>query len=131
MDRLFPEFFEDGLWAPRWGLATETAYPAINIWEDDAGFHVEAELPGYRLEDLEILVEGQNLTLKGERQAAPVEGVTCHRRERNGAAFSRVVRLPLDVEAGKVEATLKDGILMVHLPKAESAKVRKIPVLTK
>jgi len=127
MDRLFSDLFNPvhrthggGLW--------ETEYPALNVWEDEGSFYAEAELPGYKLSDLEITVVKNELTLKGERQLPEDENRTYHRRERPQGAFSRVLYLPAEVNADKVEATFSDGVLHLQLPKAEAAKPRKIPV---
>lgn len=103
-------------------------FPAVNLWEDDRNLYAEAELPGMSLENVEVLVMGNELTLKGERRDNPPEGAAYHRRERGAGTFTRVVRLPIDVNAEGVEATLRDGVLTVTLPKTEKARPRKIQV---
>lgn len=133
MDRLFDEVFGDyfgrdwltGEWPFR--LAGGTM-PALNLWEDEANLYAELEVPGLKMEDLELTVTGNELTIRGEREAFEQEGVTQHRREREVGHFSRVIRLPVDVDADKVEATLKHGVLTITLPKAQSARPRKIEV---
>jgi HSP20 family protein len=106
------------------------AFPAVNLWEDAELLYAEAELPGVRMEDVEVLVVGNELTLKGNRaQASDGKGVF-HREERGTGEFSRVIALPYEVDAAKVEATLKDGILTVVMPKAEQARARRITVKT-
>jgi HSP20 family protein len=103
-------------------------YPALNVWEDDDKFHAEAELPGFKNEDIEISVMGGTLTLRGERKPeAPAAGVW-HRRERVFAPFTRVVELGRAVDPEKVQASFKNGVLTVTLPKAAAAKPRKIEV---
>ena len=129
LDRLFTGVFDAPWSAALPGLVSEAGYPAINVWEDEASFHAEVEVPGMKLEELEILVVGNQLTVKGERATDVPEGATAHRSERVRGAFSRVVRLPIEVDADKVEAHLTDGVLLVKLPKAEAAKPRKIKVL--
>ena len=108
------------------GLAT---FPAVNVWEDNETVTVEAELPGLDLKDLEIYVTGGNqLTLKGERKAnAPEKGVW-HRQERGFGKFARSLTLPFNVDADKVDARFENGVLLVTLPKHESARPRKINV---
>jgi HSP20 family protein len=103
--------------------------PALNVWEsEDAGF-VEAELPGLALEDLDLTVQGNELFIRGERKTAgEIEGVY-HRRERNQGQFSRIVQLPFEVNPSQVEANFRNGVLTIRLPKAESAKPRKIQVI--
>ncbi len=102
--------------------------PALNIWEDGENLYAEAEVPGLRMEDLEILVMGNELTLKGRTQAGNGEGRVYHRQERLAGEFSRTLTLPVEIDADKVEATLRDGILTIRLPKAAAAKARKITV---
>ena len=105
------------------------AYPALDVWEDEATLFVEAELPGMELADVEIFVTGGNqLTLRGERKQ-PQEGEgTWHRQERGFGQFSRALNLPFNVDADKVEAKLQHGVLTVELPKAADAKPRRIAV---
>lgn len=103
-------------------------YPALNCWEDEEHFFVEAECPGLSIENLDLTISGGHLTLSGKRPAAESEKRVFHRRERGTAEFSRTLKLPTEVDADKVEAKLKHGILTVTLPKAEQAKPRRIPV---
>jgi HSP20 family protein len=121
------------LW--RWGEGGArsfgvAAFPPVNVWEENDTIYVQAELPGMKLDDLEIYVTGNDqLTLKGERKPArPAEGVVQHREERLFGSFVRVLPLPFAVDAGHVEARLENGVLLVKLPKHESAKPRKIVV---
>ncbi len=107
-------------------------YPALNLWEDEGHLYVEAELPGLELSDLEMYVTAQNqLTIKGERKAPAMESSTWHRQERGHGSFSRMIDLPGDVNADKVSAEFKHGVLTVTLPKAEKAKPRRISVKAK
>ena len=105
------------------------AFPPVNVWEDPDTVHVEAELPGLDLKDLEIYVTGGNqLTIKGERKSQLPEKGVRHREERAYGAFSRVLTLPFPVDADKVDARFDNGVLLVNLPKHEAAKPRKINV---
>jgi HSP20 family protein len=124
MDRLFTRFGES---LPR--RFAQAAYPALNLWEDDEKLSVEAELPGYELDQLEIFVNGgKQLTIKGQRQQTPAEGGMWHRQERNFGRFERTIELPYDVDADKVAAELKQGVLTITLPKREEVKPRRIAV---
>lgn len=105
-------------------------FPSVNIWEDGERFFVEAEIPGLTLDDVQVEVNGNELSIRGERKTATEEDLTFHHRERAVGTFSRLITLPVDVSPDKVEAVLKDGILTITLPKVEQAKVRKIPVKT-
>ncbi|NLS91475.1 MAG: Hsp20/alpha crystallin family protein [Planctomycetaceae bacterium] len=109
------------------GMAS--AYPALDLWQDQDNLYVEAELPGMKLEDLEIYVTGDNqLSVKGSRRVPEQEKATWHRRERTYGEFTRVVSLPFPVNAGKVRASLKHGVLTITLPKVEATKPRRIEV---
>ncbi|UCF20146.1 MAG: Hsp20/alpha crystallin family protein [Gemmatimonadota bacterium] len=131
LDRVFNDVFGDSLsdrWAVGRGFGPEPSFPAVNVWEDSEKLYAEAEVPGLQMEDLEILVKGNELTVKGERRNGGQEGVTYHRRERAEGPFCSVVRLPLDVQVDGVEAQLDGGVLTITLPKAPSARPRKIEV---
>ncbi len=106
-----------------------TVYPAINIWEDNDNVQVEAELPGFNLDDLEIYVTGNDqLSLKGERKLSAPEKSVQHRQERFVGTFERTLTLPVAVNADQVEARLENGILRIRLAKQEQVKPRKIAV---
>jgi HSP20 family protein len=126
LDRLFNDLTRSVPFAA--GLMPTRAFPPANMWETDHELYVEAELPGVQESDLEILVVGNELTIKGNRQQPQCADSVFHRRERATGPFSRTVRLPVDVDAGKVEASLRSGVLEIKLPKAEAAKPRKIKV---
>ncbi|MBI3831876.1 MAG: Hsp20/alpha crystallin family protein [Planctomycetes bacterium] len=128
VDSLFENFFQGYPQAGVSGGGIEHRFPALNIWENEAGFHLEADLPGMKLEELEITVLGNELTLKGERTAAPQEGAAYHVRERSAGAFSRLVRFPVDLDAEKAQARLENGVLTLDLPRHASALPRKIEV---
>lgn len=119
----------------RWGenggrlLGFGAGYPTVNVWEDGNDVFVEAELPGLDLNDLSIYVTGGNqLTVKGERKQPAPERAVWHRQERTFGAFSRTLTLPVNVDADKVDARFENGVLLITLPKHESAKPRKITV---
>lgn len=115
----------------RWGDNGGRAqgFPAVNVWEDAENVFVEAELPGLDLKDLELHVTGNNqLTIKGERKVKLPEKSVLHRQERGVGSFVRVLTLPFDVDANKVDARFENGVLTVKLAKHASAKPRKISV---
>lgn len=120
MNRIFERFD-----APR---PEESAVP-LNLWEQDDAYHLEAELPGVELGDIDITVTGPSqVTIKGERKPAEPKDGTAHRRERIFGSFVRTVTLPSVLDADKVEAKLENGVLKLTLPKHEAAKPRKITV---
>lgn len=104
-------------------------FPLVNISEDGEHFYATAELPGIPADQVELSVKGESLAIKGERVIQPAgDNVSYHRREREAGRFSRVVALPAKVEADGVEASFKNGILKVVLPKAAEAKVKPITI---
>lgn len=110
---------------------TGSPHPAMNMWEEDEQFLIEAELPGLELEGLEIHVDSDNLlTIKGERKTPELEAGTWHRQERGFGKFSRSLQLPRDVDPDQVIAELKHGVLTITLPKKAEVKTRRIEVKT-
>jgi len=107
---------------------TAGSYPPVNVCEDGESYFVEAEIPGVDMKDVELQVVGNELSIKGRRDFDDADNMTFHRRERASGAFGRSVTLPTDVNPDKVEAVLKDGVLTVTLPKAESSKAKRISV---
>ncbi|MBW1691371.1 MAG: Hsp20/alpha crystallin family protein [Deltaproteobacteria bacterium] len=106
-------------------------FPLMNVTEDPDSYYVRAELPGIKADELNISITGTSLTVAGERTIpAENEEARYHRREREAGKFSRVVSLPSQVDASKVEARCVDGVLTVVLPKAEVAKPKQIAVKT-
>ena len=104
-------------------------FPLINLSEDKNNYYVRAELPGLKADDISISVASNNLSISGERKiASEGENVRYHRREREAGTFNRVIGLPGEVNADKVEARHVDGILTVVIPKAETAKPKQITV---
>lgn len=128
MDRLFEGFF--GPQAQRWVTGGPVnSFPPLNVWEDADAFHVEAELPGLSLDDIELVVKDREVSLSGTRKSVPAgEGFTTHRNERSSGQFKRELKLPKAIDTEKVEATLAYGVLTLRLPMADSAKGRRISV---
>lgn len=107
----------------------EQAYPPLNLWAGKHELVVEAELPGFEMDDLDIYVNGDNqLSIQGQRKPPTHEGGTWHRKERGFGAFSRMIELPEPVDADKVSAEFHHGVLTIRLPKHEAAKARRIQV---
>lgn len=106
----------------------ESTLPVFNIYANDDGAVMEAELPGVKIEDIELTVSGNMVTVKGTRKDVEVEKAGQVRRERRSGEFSRSFELPFSVESGKVEAKCSKGILKVTLPRAESDKPKRITV---
>ncbi|RMH44079.1 MAG: Hsp20/alpha crystallin family protein [Deltaproteobacteria bacterium] len=105
-----------------------TAYPRLSLEDNGAAFVVTADVPGMAAEDLDIKLDRDTLTIRGERKVSPPEGYSVHRQERGNLAFSRSFTLPAHVNAEKVSATVHDGVLSITLEKAPEAKPRQIAV---
>jgi HSP20 family protein len=125
MNRLFSNFLgERGPRQVGFGV-----FPPLNVSESDDNLYVRAELPGVKAEDIEISVEGETLTLRGERRLPEIAtGVSFHRREREAGRFRRVISLNTKINPDAVDAHFKNGVLEVVLPKAMEAKPRQIAV---
>jgi HSP20 family protein len=104
------------------------AYPAVNLWDDGESFHAEAELAGFKIEDIDLTVAGSELQIRGRREMSSAKVGVVHRRERPSGEFSRTITFPAEIDADRVQAALKDGVLRISLPKVPSAKPRKIDV---
>ena len=104
-------------------------FPPVELWTGDDGLRLRALLPGFAPDDIDVTVVGDTLTLKASREASKDdEKRAWHRRERSHGRFVRTLQLPYSVEAGKVKAEFRNGVLDVELPRAESDKPRRIPV---
>lgn len=124
MDRLF-----DALSGSTSALPSSGVFPLTNITENKDGFCVRAELPGIKSDELDIQVAEKGISLTGERKIAEEgDSVKYHRREREAGKFSRFIALPSEIDAENVDASLKDGVLTITIPKAEAAKPRQIAV---
>jgi len=102
--------------------------PRLNLWEDDSSFVVEAEVPGLIMDDLDVQVVGDELIVKGRWPDKGEDEICYHVQERHTGEFSRTLSFPKEVQPDKVEASMKNGLLTVTLPKTSVARVRKINV---
>ncbi len=106
-------------------------YPPLNVYDAGEGYILSAQLPGLAADDVELSITGETLTMRGERKRP--EGVkddSYRRQERPMGRWSRTITLPDRVDSAGVSASFTNGILTVHLPKAENAKPRHITVNT-
>ena len=107
-------------------------YPAINIWMNEDGQVISAEMPGVHPDDIDIDVTGDALSISGDRKPDEVvKEAHYHRRERSYGSFSRTIQLPFMVDTNKVEASFKNGVLLINLPRAEADKPKKIAIKSK
>jgi len=110
-------------------LTTASFVPAVDIYEDAQKVMLKLEVPGIEEKDLDVRVENNTLTVKGERKFEKEEKEeNFHRIERRYGSFSRSFSLPQTVDPHKVEAEYKQGVLTVRLPLREEAKPRQVKV---
>jgi HSP20 family protein len=103
--------------------------PCVDITEDDNEFVVKAELPEVKKEEVKVTIEGDVLTLRGERKVEKeAKGKKYHRVERSYGSFERSFTLPEATDATKIRSEFKDGVLTVHLPKNPNAKPKAIEI---
>jgi HSP20 family protein len=124
LDRLFDEMTRG------FGREAEAGWqPTLDVTETESQWLVRVELPGVAAEAVEVSVVGNVLTVKGEKKAEEaVEGHNVRRTERRHGKFVRSLEFPTDVDAGKVEARSKNGVLTIVLPKAEASRPRTVEV---
>jgi HSP20 family protein len=115
----------------RWDLPSSTTEwnPAVDIFETENEVVIKAELPGMEAKDIDIRLENNVLTLKGERRfLSEAKEENYHRVEREYGTFSRSFSLPSAVKEDKIKAEYKDGMLRVMLPKKEEVKPKAIKI---
>ncbi len=123
-DRFFEGFRLPSLFAEETGFT-----PAFDVSETEKELIVRVEVPGIEKNDIKISLSSDVLTVTGEkRQEKEEKGEYRHSVERRYGAFSRTMRLPFEVEAEKVDATYKDGVLRITIPKSETARPKTIEV---
>lgn len=128
MNRIFDDSFRGARESDEWALGGSWA-PAVDIFEQEGNIVLKAELPGVDPKDVDVRVENNVLTLKGERKFDnEVKREDYHRVERTYGSFSRSFTLPTVVDTDKIKAEVRDGVLRVNLPKKEEAKPRQISI---
>ena len=133
MDRMMEDFFGRSMrpwWPAQWLRGDgEITAPVVDVYEEKDEVVVKAELPGLDKKDIEVNISDSELTLKGQKKKEEeIEKENYYRRERSYGAFLRSVELPTDVQADKVKASFKNGVLEVRVPKTEEAKTKTIKV---
>ena len=128
LETLFERAFRDEAPTTQASYATTQAGLPMAMWEDEDRIHVEAELPGLTDGDVDVTIHRGVLIIQGERK--PAEGRKYHYDGRAYGRFERIIRLPEAIDAENVEARMKDGVLMVSLPKRPDSKPKKVQVRT-
>ena len=137
VENMFERMFDDSwfrpfprprlaLWGPR---AFTLEAPAIDMYEEKDALVVKAEIPGLLKDEIDVSVTGNVLTIKGEKKKEEeVKEDDYYRCERTFGAFSRTIELPMDVKTDKVNASFKNGVLEIRLPKTEETKKNVVKV---
>lgn len=121
-DRLFGEAERDP------SVGERLNGPALLVEDKGSAFTVRADVPGLTEKELDLTVTGNTVTLRAQRQLTPPADHSAHRRERGSFSFAKSFELPARIDAQKVEASLKHGVLTLTLPKAADAQPRQIAV---
>lgn len=136
MEHMFNDFFQQRFFAPTW--MQRFKFPeltdvstSVDMFEDGDNLVIKAELPGMKKEDINVDLKDDVITISGEKKTEEkTERKDFHRVERSFGSFTRRLRLPVEIKADKVEASFKNGVLEIKMPKSEAAKqsAKKIAV---
>lgn len=133
MNSLFDDFFSGFDVAPRGFMAGGLGgfMPSVDVKESDKEFSIRAELPGVDEKDIDVTVTNDSVTIKGEKKEEKEDkGKNYYYMERSYGSFNRVIPLATEAEAGKAEASFKNGVLNITIPKSATAKTKgtKVPI---
>jgi len=133
MNSLFDNFFRGFDVAPRGFSADMTSFtPSIDVKENEKEFIIKAELPGVEEKDIDVTVTNDSVTIKGEKKEEKEDkDKNFYYMERSYGSFCRVIPLEAEIESGKAEASFKNGILDIKIPKNQSAKTKGTKVSIK
>lgn len=140
VSQMLDRFWDVGdRWTDRWGRTRPLSdrfdvgvghiHPRVEVTENDKQFNVHAELPGVRKEDIHVDVEGDTLTFTGEsKQSNDYNDRNVRYSERRYGTYSRTLPVPANVDKDKIQASFKDGVLELSLPKSKTASSKRITV---
>lgn len=132
LDRVFEGFFSEGLGAsPAEPWLRGEVVPRLDVTEDDQGFAVKVDLPGLDEKDVEVALADRVLTIRGEKKEdTETKEKDFYRRERVHGSFRRSIEIPAAVDTAKIEASFKQGVLTIRLPKSKEAQasVKRIDI---
>lgn len=110
------------------GISGRGIFPPINVFSDRDNYVVRLEVPGVAPEQIAVESQGRTLVISGTRDDTLPEGASYHRHERNSGQFSRAIQFPDELDLGRAEASCRNGMLTIRIPKKEAAKPRQITV---
>lgn len=108
--------------------AVRSAAPAINIIGSETELVIEAEMPGLTLDDIEIVLNADELTIRGERRTVLPENAAVLRQERPSGSFERSFTLPAEIDSERATASLEHGVLTISLPKSKASRPRRLEI---
>ncbi len=126
--RLFEDFFNDWAFRSLESRRGESWTPAADVVEKEGNLHLMASLPGMSEKEIELKIEGQVLTIQGERKSQESNGYTFHQQESHYGPFSRSFTLPDSTDLDGIKADYKNGILDITVPQKPEVKPRTIKV---
>ena len=112
----------------RGATAGAGAFPPINVFQQGDNLVVILELPGVNKSDLEVQAKDNTIRISGKKQVSYQEGASLHRRERHSGVFDRTLTVPIQIDADRIKAEYRDGVLALFIPRAESDKPRTISI---
>lgn len=118
---------DDAIASPSWRLNPTTSAPAVNLYRTEDAVRIDLRLPGFAPEEIDVRVDGDQLTVKGATEDLKLQGEML-RRERSHQSFERNIQMPFRVDADSIDATFENGILTIRAAMHESEKPRVIPV---
>ncbi len=124
------EFFQEFMY-PEFFSKEKTFYPKIDITEKEKEIIIKADVPGINEKDLDVSITKDSVIIQGEKKYEHEEkNVNFYRKERTYGSFRRVIPLPMEIDESKAEATYKNGVITIKLPKSESSlkNIKKIPI---
>lgn len=127
MDALFDTLDTGWSRGPGWS-ANATAFPAASLYDQGSELVLSADVPGVAPDAIDLQVTARGLTVSGERKVEAPQGYKVHRQERTSYRFSRSFQLPVKVDADRVTAEVRNGVLTVRLPKAAEVQPRRITI---
>lgn len=104
------------------------AFPPLNVFSKGDDIVIVAEAPGLKKDELDIQVKGRTIQISGAKSVAYGDRVSLHRRERTAGRFSRSLTVPVEIDAERIKAEYRDGMLAIYLPRAESDKPRSVKI---
>ena len=110
------------------GPSAGGAYPPLNVFRHGDDIVIVTEVSGVRKEDLQVQVKGNTVRIAGTKSVQYGDEVSLHRRERAAGRFDRAVTVPVEIDADRVRAECRDGILALHLSRAERDKPRSVAI---